>query len=73
MSAGVNWMSPLTDAMPLRISRRKPEDTDTAIIMTRKEIATETVAILSWKRIFFAMKDEAFTTRCARARTPDGT
>ena len=73
MSAGVNWMSPLTEAMPLRISRRKPEDTDTAMIMTRKEIATETIAILPLKRSFFAMKDEAFTTRCVRALTPDGT
>jgi len=33
------------------------------MIMTRKEIAMETIAIFPSKRSFLAMKDGAFTTR----------
>ena len=40
---GVSWMSPEIEDTPVRISLRKPEDTDTAIIMTRYDTAMETI------------------------------
>lgn len=52
-------MSPDIIEIPERISLRNPADTDTAIMMTRKLTAMETIAILPLKRSLPAMKSEA--------------
>ena len=52
-------MSPDIMEIPERISLRNPADTDTAIIITTKLTAMETIAILPLKRSLPAMKSEA--------------
>ena len=59
MSTGISWMSPVQEEMPSRISCLKPEETETAIIITKKETAMETTAMLPPKRIRPAMKPDA--------------
>lgn len=59
MSTGMSWRSPVRDEMPSRISSLKPEETETAIIMTRNETAMETIAIFPPKRKRLAMNLEA--------------
>ena len=59
MSTGISWTSPVRPEIPSRISSRKPEETETAIIITRNEIAMETIAIFPPKRRRLAMKLDA--------------
>ena len=67
MSSGDSCMSPQNDATPLRISLRNPEDIETDTIITRKEMAMHTIAILPLNRSRPAMKPEAFIYFLLRA------
>ena len=53
-------MSPEKEDTPSLISLRYPAEIETARIITRKEIAMDTIAIFPLKRSFPAMKREAF-------------
>ena len=59
MPTGVTLTSPVMADRPDRISFRNPEDTATAIIITRKLTAMDTIAIFPLKRNRPAMKNEA--------------
>lgn len=58
---GISRTSPLTSLRAERISKRKPELTDTEIIITKKLNVTHAEAILPLKRILSPMKRVAPT------------